>query len=183
MKDSIRIRGMVTVRVLDSGGRIKRRPAGWFRRLLGLRGRPVESRHHNIVTREGDALIADALLVAPNKTKVSSASGFIQAGTGWTGNSAKTNTRCNTATGSMQALDAGYPVLKAAWGSTGDTTVIYRATFAAGALNANGINEAALLNGNGAGANCLAYAQVTPVVNVTSSDTLQIQWEITLLGQ
>jgi hypothetical protein len=183
MKDSIKIRGMVTVRVLDARGNVKRRPPGWFRRLLGMRGRPMAQRFHNIVTREGDALIADALLASPAKTKVSSTAGFIQAGTGWTGNSAKTNTRCNTPTGSMQALDAGYPALKATWGSSGDTTLVYRATFAAGALNANGINEAALLNGSGTGANCLAYAQVTPSVNVTSSDTLQIQWEITILGQ
>jgi hypothetical protein len=83
----------------------------------------------------------------------------------------------------MRALDAGYPALKAAWGNSGDTTLVYRATFAAGSLNANGINEAALLNGNDGTAACLAYAQVTPSVNVTSSDTLQIQWEITILGQ
>ena len=143
----------------------------------------MEYKHHNIVTREGDALIADALLVAPTKTKVTSASGFIQIGTGWTGNSTKTNTRCNTPNGSMKALDSGYPALKAAWGSIGDTTLTYRATFAAGSLNANGINEACLLNGNGSGANCLAYAQINPTVNVTASDTLQVLWEITILGQ
>jgi hypothetical protein len=143
----------------------------------------MEFRHHNIVTREGDALIADALLAAPTKTKVTSSSGYIQVGTGWTGNGSKTNTRCNAATGSMKALDAGYPVLGAAFGSTGDTTLSYRATFAAGALNVNGVNEACLLNGNGAGANCLAYAQITPSVNVTASDTLQVLWEITILGQ
>jgi hypothetical protein len=174
---------MVTVRVLTKDGTIKKQPPGWFRRLFKTPGRLMEQRFHNIVTREGDALIADALLASPNKGKVSSASGYIQVGTGWTGNSAKTNTRCNTATGAMKALDSGYPALKAAWGSTGDTTLTYRATFAAGALNANGINEACLLNGNGTGANCLAYAQITPVVNVTSSDTLQILWEITILGQ
>jgi hypothetical protein len=83
----------------------------------------------------------------------------------------------------MKALDAGYPALKAAWGSTGDTTLTYRATFAAGALNANGVNEAFLLNGNTAEAISLAYAQITPAVNVTASDTLQIVWEITILGQ
>jgi hypothetical protein len=83
----------------------------------------------------------------------------------------------------MKALDANYPALTAAWGSTGDTTISYRATFTAGTLNANGINEACLLNGNGAGANCLAYAQITPSVNVTASDTLQVLWEITILGQ
>jgi hypothetical protein len=83
----------------------------------------------------------------------------------------------------MEELDAGYPTLKAAWGSVGDTTLTYRATFEAGDLNANGINEASLLNGNGATALCLAYAQITPSANVTSTDTLQISWEITILGQ
>jgi hypothetical protein len=143
----------------------------------------MECRHHNIVTREGDALIADALLAAPTKTKVTSSSGYIQVGTGWTGNSTKTNTRCNAATGSMKALDNGYPALNAAWGNAGDTTVTYRATFTVGDLNVNGINEACLLNGNDGAANCLAYAQITPSVNVTVSDTLQVLWEITILGQ
>jgi hypothetical protein len=151
--------------------------------MMGLQGRQMVFRHHNIVTREGDALIADALLTSPTKSKVTSSTGYIQVGTGWTGNSTKTNTRCNTATGSMKALDAGYPSLGAAFGSTGDTTLSYRATFAAGSLNVNGINEACLLNGNDAGANCLAYAQITPSVNVTASDTLQVLWEITILGQ
>ena len=132
MKDRIRIKGMVTVRVLDKNGNIKRRSPGWFGRLFSLPGRLMEYRHHNIVTREGDALIADALLSVPAKTKVTSASGYIQVGTGWTGNSTKTNTRCNTATGAMKALDNDYPALKAAWGNNGDTTVTYRATFAAG---------------------------------------------------
>jgi hypothetical protein len=183
MKDRIKIKGLVTVRVLGRDGKVKRRAPGWFGRLFKMQGRLMERRFHNIVTREGDALIADALLASPTKTKVTSSSGYIQVGTGWTGNSTKTNTRCNTSTGSMKLLDSGYPALKAAWGSTGDTTVTYRATFAAGALNANGINEACLLNGNDGAANCLAYAQITPAVNVTSSDTLQIIWEITILGQ
>jgi len=179
MKDRIRIRGVVTVQVFDEHGKLKRRSPG----LLGLRGKIMFQEFHNIVTREGDALIADALLASPVKTKVTSAAGYIQVGTGWTGNSTKNNTRCNTATGSMKALDSSYPALKAAWGNTGDTIVTYRATFAAGSLNANGINEACLLNGNGSSANCLAYAQITPSVNVTASDTLQILWEITILGQ
>ena len=183
MRDRIKIKGLVTVRVLDRDGKVKRRAPGWFRRLLHIPGGLCEQKYHNIVTREGDALIADALLASPTKAKVTSSSGYIQVGTGWTGNSTKTNTRCNTSTGSMKALDSGYPALKAAWGSTGDTTVTYRATFAAGALAANGINEACLLNGNSSSANCLAYAQISPAVNVTSSDTLQILWEITILGQ
>ena len=183
MKDKIRIKGMVTVQVFDCHGKLKRRSPGFLRRLFGLQGQFMVQEFHNIVTREGDALIADALLAAPIKTKVTSSSGFIEIGTGWTGNSTKTNTRCNTATGSIKALDSGYPALKAAWGSTGDTTVTYRVTFAAGSLAANGINEACLLNGDGSGANCLAYAQITPSVNVTESDTLQVLWEITILGQ
>jgi hypothetical protein len=183
MKERIRIKGLVTVRVLDRDGRVKRRPAGWLRRLLGLPGRLMEQGFHNIVTREGDALIADALLASPTKAKVTGSSGYIQVGTDWTGNSAKTNTRCNTPVGDMKALDSGYPVLKGAWGNAGDTTVTYRATFAAGSLAANNINEACLLNGNSGTANCLAYAQITPSVNVTVSDTLQILWEITILGQ
>jgi hypothetical protein len=183
MKDRLRVKGLVTVRVFDKDGNVKRRPAGWFRRLLRIPGPLCEQKFHNIVTREGDALIADALLASPVKTKVTSSAGYIQVGTGWTGNGAKTNVRCNTAAGIMKALDSGYPALKAAWGNTGDTTVTYRTTFAAGALSANGINEACLLNGNSSSANCLAYAQITPAVNVTPNDTLQILWEITILGQ
>ena len=183
MKDRIRIKGNVTVQVFDHNGKLKRQSPGLLRLLLGLQGRLMVFEFHNIVTREGDALIADALLASPTRTKVTSSNGFIQVGTGWTGNSTKTNTRCNTSTGSMRTLDSGYPALKAAWGSSGDTTITYRATFATGTLNANGINEACLLNGNAAGSNCLAYAQINPSVNVTSSDTLQILWEITILGQ
>ena len=183
MRDRIKIRGKVTIQVFDRNGKLKRRSPGFFRRLFGLQGAFLVQEFHNIVTREGDALIADALLASPNKTKVTSSSGYIQVGTGWTGNSTKTNTRCNAATGAMKALDSGYPALNAAFGSNGDTTVTYRATFAAGALNVNGVNEACLLNGNSAGANCLAYAQITPSVNVTASDTLQVLWEITILGQ
>ena len=183
MKDRIKIKGRVTVQVFDSNGKLKRKKPGLLRRLLRLQGQFMVYEFKNIVTREGDALIADALLALPTKIKVTSATGFIQVGTGWTGNSTKTNTRCNTPTGAMKQLDSGYPALKASWGNTGDTAVTYRVTFAAGALNANGINEACLLNGNGTAANCLAYAQINPSVNVTASDTLQILWEITILGQ
>jgi hypothetical protein len=183
MRDRIKIRGKVTIQIFDQHGKLKRRKPEFLRRLFGLQGQFLVHEFHNIVTREGDALIADALLVTPAKPKVTSSTGYIQVGTGWTGNSTKTNTRCNTPTGSMTALDAGFPALNAAWGNTGDTTIIYRVTFTAGNLNANGINEACLLNGNGSEANCLAYAQITPSVNVTASDTLQVLWEITILGQ
>jgi hypothetical protein len=39
------------------------------------------------------------------------------------------------------------------------------------------------LNGSDTAADCLAYAQITPSVNLTASDTLQVLWEITILGQ
>jgi hypothetical protein len=183
MLEKIKIKGKVTVQVLDCNGNVKRKKPNLFQRLFGLQGSLMVQVFHNIVTREGDALIADALLASPTRTKVTSTTGFIQVGTGWTGNSTKTNTRCNTATGAMRNLDSGFPALKASWGNSGDTTVTYRATFAAGLLNANGINEACLLNGNVTTSNCLAYAQITPSVNVTSANTLQILWEITILGQ
>jgi hypothetical protein len=183
MKDKIKIRGKVTIQVFDEHGKLKRHIPGLLRRLLGLPGKFMVHEFHNIVTREGDALIADALLPSPTKTKVTSSSGYIQVGTGWTGNSTKANTRCNAATGAMKALDIGYPALIAAWGNTGDNILTYRATFGAGTLNVNNVNEACLLNGNSTSANCLAYAQITPSVNVTSSDTLQVLWEITILGQ
>jgi hypothetical protein len=61
MRGRLRVKGMVTVRVLDRDGNVKRRPQTWFRRLLRLPGRPMEQKFHNIVTREGDALIADAV--------------------------------------------------------------------------------------------------------------------------
>jgi len=183
MKDRIKIRGLVTVRVFDADGNIKRHKPSFLRRLAGLPGKLMVQEFHNIVTRQGDALIADALLASPVRTKVTSVSGFIQVGTGWNGTNTKDAVRCNAETGAMQLLDEGFPALKAGWSNAGDSTVIYRATFTAGALNTSGINEACLLNGNGTEADCLAYAEITPSVNVTASDTLQVLWEITILGQ
>ena len=182
MHAKLRIKGMVRVCVIGPDGKIKRHEPSWWRRVLGLQGKLMLSRRHNTVTRQGEGLIADLLLAAPTKTKITSASGYIQLGTGWTGNSVKTNTRCNASTGSMEALDSGYPVTNAVFGSTGDNVLTYRASFEAGKLNANGINEACLLNGNTAGAISLAYAQITPAANVTSVDTLQVDWQITFTG-
>jgi hypothetical protein len=63
-------------------GKVKRRSPGLLRRLFGLQGEFLIQEFHNIVTREGDALIADALLSSPTKTKVTSSNGYIQIGTG-----------------------------------------------------------------------------------------------------
>jgi len=183
MKDRIKVNGMVTVQVFDCNGKLKRRSPGFFRRLLGLRGKFIVQEIHNVITRQGDAMIADALLAVPTKNKVTSSSGFIQVGTGWSGTDTKNNERCNTPTGLIKALDANFPALSASWGNAGDNILIYRATFTAGDLNMNDINEACLLNGNDTNANCLAYAQIEPSVNVAESDTLQILWEIRVIGQ
>lgn len=182
MKSKSRMRGTVRVCVIGPDGNVKRSMPGFWRRLLSLPGKPMVSKHHNTVTRQGEGLIADLLLAVPTQVKLTSSSGFIQVGTGWTGNSPKTNTRCNTPTGSMEALDAGYPAVSAAFGSTGDNVLKFRASFEAGKLNASGINEACLLNGNTAAAVSLAYAQVMPAATVTAVDTLQIDWEITFTG-
>ena len=182
MRSKSRIRGIVRVCVIAPDGSVKRYEPGWLRRLLGLPGKQMRSVHHNTITRQGEGLITDLLLDTPTQTKITAATGFIQVGTGWTGNSPKANTRCNTPTGSMEALDAGFPVTGAAFGSTNDNVLKFRAVFEAGKLNASGINEACLLNGNTAAAVSLAYAQVSPAATVTSVDTLQIDWEITFTG-
>jgi len=182
MQSKYRIKGKVRVCVIGPDGNIKRYAPGPLRRFFGLPGRLMVSKRHNTVTRQGEGLIANLLLASPSQTKITASSGFIQLGTGWTGSSPKTNTRCNAPTGSMEALDTGYPVTTAAFGSTGDNILRYRASFEAGKLNASGINEACLLNGNTAGAVSLAYAQVSPAATVTSVDTLQIDWEITFTG-
>ena len=84
---------MVRVCVIGPDGKLKRQEPSWWRRVLGLQGKLMLSRRHNTVTRQGEGLIADLLLAAPTKTKITSSSGYIQLGTGWTGNSVKTNTR------------------------------------------------------------------------------------------
>jgi hypothetical protein len=52
MIDRIKIRGKVTVQVLDENGNVKRVKPGFFRRMLHLQGRQMVAKHHNIVTRE-----------------------------------------------------------------------------------------------------------------------------------
>ena len=182
MHAKLRIKGMVRVCVIGPDGKIKRHEPSWIRRVFGIPGKLMLSKHHNTVTRQGEGLIANLLLAAPSKDKITSATGYIQLGTGWTGNSVKTNTRCNASTGAMEALDSGYPVTNAVFGSTGDNILKFRASFEAGKLNASNINEACLLNGNTVAAVSLAYAQITPAATVTLVDTLQVDWEITFTG-
>ena len=177
-----KMKGLVTVTVRYRNGKVKCVKNGFWRRLLNLPERPMIFKHHNTITNQGDGLIADLLISNPTQNKVDATNGYMRVGTGWTGTTPKNNSAVNTATGSFKKLDSTYPKTKAAFGSSGQNVVLYRTSFAAGDLNANGINEVALMNGNTTSAKCLAYAQITPAVNVTSADSLQIDWQITVSG-
>jgi hypothetical protein len=133
--------------------------------------------NHNLVTNEGDALIADLCQETPERTKVDETNGKIGVGTGWV-STTKTTDALVTQTGSDEAMDTGYPQTKGDWAAADDGVIVYMATFEAGDLNDTGIDEALLGNGT----DTLAYAQITPAVNVTTADTLEITWEITFLG-
>lgn len=162
MKDHSRVKGRVTLIKRGSDGKEK-----------------IEN--HNIVTSQGDALLADLLCQSPSRNKVDQANGIIQLGTGWTGNDTKNNTGCNSPfSGGNRGLDTDYPRSKGAWGQADDNVVVYRCSFPAGTLNQEGIDEVALMNG--AAGDCLAYAQITPVINMALTDSLQILWEISFLG-
>ena len=140
--------------------------------------------NHNAVTNQGDAMIADWVATTATRTKVDNANGYIEVGTGWTGTSIKTNTAPNTQTGNGEAMDTGYPTVEGtSFGAADDNIVQYRATFEAGDLNSTGIDEACMGNTSGSSDwDCLAYAQISPAVNVTTSDTLQVDWELTFTG-
>lgn len=182
MNERMKLKGMVTVTILDANGNVKEKPKSFFRKLFHLPARKMIYKHHNTITNQGDGLLADWMLTSPTQKKVDSTNGFMRVGTGWTGSTPKNNTGVNTATGSYAPMSSGYPKTSASFGSSGQNVVNYRANFVAGNLNANGINEVALMNGNTTAAKCLAYAQITPSVNVTSADTLQIDWQITISG-
>lgn len=133
--------------------------------------------NHNIVTNQGDALIADAMADTQARTKVDNANGEIEVGTGFV-SAIKSRTGCTTPVGSPQGMEATYPKLKGAFGATDDNVTQYRSIFAPGSLNANGIDEVSLGNGT----DNLAYANLSPSVNMTLADTLQVDWELTFVG-
>lgn len=193
MKDRTVIRGHVRAAVLGTDGKPKRRESLSIGMMLLLIVRWIQGHvklselgemfryqlaiNHNIVTNEGDALIADLLANTPARTKVDNSNGVIGVGTGFS-SEAKTVTALVTQTGSNEGMDTGYPQTEGSFGAANDNVVQYRATFDAGDLNATGIDEALLGNGT----DTLAYAEISPAVNVGSSDTLQVDWELTILG-
>lgn len=189
-RDRALIRGKVTATVFLQDGKPKERDSitFWqfikaafascgldeFRRMLKYE----YAVNHNIVTDQGDALVADRMANTQARSHVNNTNGVIQVGTGWTGTNPKLNTGVNTPTGSAKGMSATYPKLKGAWGLANDNVVQYQSIFQAGDLNASGIDEASLQNGT----DNLAYAQIVPSVTVSTTDTLQIDWEITFLG-
>ena len=195
--DKIGIKGHVTAVVRGPDGLIKTfsahpliswMPLSWQKKVskisknLTYTGQPMKVTNHNIVTDEGDAMVADLLQETPERDKVDGTTGYIEVGTGFTSES-KTATSCTTPTDSPELLDATYPQTKGAWGAANDNVIVYVVTFEAADLDATGIDEAALLNGGTAtAADALAYAQITPAVNVTIADTLEVTWELTFTG-
>jgi hypothetical protein len=164
LKDGLKITGRIQATVIGPDGKIK-----------------SVSKWHNIVTDYGDALIADLMANTPEKQKLDNANAYIEAGTAWSATAAKQqNAGCHTPTGARKGMQATYPKTKGAFGAANDNVIQYRCIFAAGDLAAT-VNEAALLNASVSG-ECLAYGHITPDAVVTASDSLQIDWEITLLG-
>lgn len=176
-KSKFGIKGLVTVTVFDSFGEIKRFKPNRIQKLFGFPGRLMQMTNHNIVTNEGDALIVDMLVTTGTQTAVDNANGKIGVGTGFV-TELKTTDALVTQTGANEQMDATYPKQKGAFLAADDGVIQYRATFEAGDLNDTGIDEALLGNGT----DTLAYAQITPAVNVTTADTLQVDWELTFLG-
>lgn len=162
-KDKTKITGTVIARVIDpKSGEVKK-----------------ESVHHNIVTNEGDALIADAMADSQARTRVDNANGVIGVGTGYS-SAGKTTDALVTQTGPFEPMDSGYPQVKGTFAATDDNVVQYRATWEPGDLNDTGIDEAIIKNGSSG--DTLAYAQISPAVDVTSTDILQVTWELTFTG-
>ena len=177
LKSKALLTGKLTVTVFGPDGEIKRFEPRWWEKLLSLPGRKMQMTNHNIVTDEGDALIADLMQETPERTKVDFTNGTIGVGTGFV-TELKSTDALVTQTGSDEQLDTGWPVTEGDWAAADDNVVQYRATFEAGDLNDTGIDEALLGNGT----DTLAYAEISPAVDVGSSDTLQVDWELTILG-
>lgn len=178
-RNKIKLTGTVTARVYKDAEKteLKLRSKTWFERLLGLSAKPMISVNHNIVTDEGDAIIADLMQETPERTKFDNTNAVIGVGTGFV-TELKSTDALVTQTGADEAMDATYPQTKGAWAAADDNVIVYVSTFEAGDLNDTGIDEAILSNGT----DTQAYAEISPAVNVTTADTLEVTWEVTLLG-
>lgn len=176
-KNKMGLTGCVKWVVRDKDGNVKRHAPNFFQRLFNRPGSLMSGVNHNIVTDEGDALVADLMQETPERTKLDNTNAVIGVGTGFV-TELKTTDALVTQTGLDEAMDATYPQTKGAWAAAEDNIIVYVATFEAGDLNDTGIDEAILTNGT----DTLAYAEITPAIDVSSADTLEVTWEITLLG-
>ncbi len=145
--------------------------------FLTLPGAMMQIGHHNIVTSEGDALIADLMQETPERTKFTNADGKIGVGDGYSAENKSVDALASQ-TGADESLDASYPVTKGNWAAADDNVIVYRSTFEAGDISNVSIDEAILNTSQ----DTMAYAQLTPSLGITSADTLQIDWELTILG-
>ena len=170
------IKGVMQAIVYDENMNIKRHPPNWYQRLFGLPGSEMISINHNLVTNEGDALIADLLQETPERTKLDSTNGKIGVGTGWT-ESVKGTDALVTQVGSDEVIDAG-PTTEGDWAAANDAVIVYVATFEAGDVTAVDLDEALLGNGT----DTMAYAEINPKITVAAADTLEVTWKITFLG-
>ena len=157
--------------------KVKRYPKKWWQVLFGFEGSLMMVSTNNIVTDQGDALICDALSTTPARTLPNNANAAIGVGTGFV-SAIKGRTALAAITGAYEAMDATYPLQKGAWGAADDNVLQFLASFEVADLNASGIDEVALSNGT----DNLAYAEINPAINVTSSDSLAVTWELTFLG-
>ena len=81
--DPVGVSGSVSWVVRDKDGNITSHPKTFWQRLRGQPANLQAGTNHNIVTSEGDALIADLMQETPERTKVNNASGVIGVGTGF----------------------------------------------------------------------------------------------------
>lgn len=145
-------------------------------------GSPMISVSRNLVVDDGDDNIADLHRNAPTQTKFDSTNAHIAVGTGFV-SVTKATTALVTPTGSPEIMDATFPITKGAYQAVDGNVIQFRATFEAGDLNITDIDEAVLINAaTEAGGETMTYAQITPAVNVTTADTLEVTWELTFLG-
>jgi hypothetical protein len=203
IQDRMAITGRIKATVRTADGEIKRwnaqvhlqhirdkfKTKEWLQILWSLFFLPIDailyrqmiSQWHNIVTDYGDALIADLMSMTPVKQKLDNTHGYVEVGTAYSATAAKQqNAGTHTPTGARKVMSSTYPKQKGAFAAANDNVVQYRANFGAGDLNAT-INEAALLNASTSG-ECLAYGHITPDAVVSTSDTLEVDWELTILG-
>jgi len=175
--EKVKVRGTVCITVYGKDGRIKRGRKNWLQKLFNLQPALMIYRNHNTLTLTGMDMIVDWMMDKNIYAKLKENNSFIQLGKGWTGTYGIKNNRCNTPLNSFYPLDKGYPK-EGKNERTELGTILFRWTIHAGQLEAEGINEVILLNGNTESAKSFAYAEIRPALNIQNQDSLVIEWEM-----